>query len=146
MGLILVINVDDLWHVNYQHIDHWVDPNELRSRRCPRGSDFAFNSTICILQPTTLSTGMQFFLKSVLIVAAMGSGAVHAQSIVTDRPDQTESSSTVPGGSLQIEAGFLLGYTEDESESNRQILGNVCIKNKGRKRTEQYPPTLSLFR
>ena len=38
--------------------------------------------------------------------------AIMAQTIVTDRPDQTESSSTVPLGSLQIEGGFLHELTE----------------------------------
>lgn len=34
-------------------------------------------------------------------------GTISAQQIITDRPDQTESSSTVPFKSLQIEAGAL---------------------------------------
>ena len=38
---------------------------------------------------------------------------ISAQTIITDRPDQTESSSTVEQGSLQIESGILLGSTED---------------------------------
>ncbi len=48
----------------------------------------------------------------------------NAQDIVTDRPDQTESSSTVPKGSLQIETGFLLGFTEGNVSigDERQIL------------------------
>ncbi len=42
--------------------------------------------------------------------------------IVTDRPDQTESSSTVGKGQLQLESGFLLGFEGDEGNSLRQIL------------------------
>jgi hypothetical protein len=44
-----------------------------------------------------------------------------SQSIVTDRPDQTESSVTVPAGSLQIESGMILGYTEDFNQVSRQL-------------------------
>ena len=47
---------------------------------------------------------------------------VTAQSINTDRPDQTESSSTVPKGSFQIETGVLLGFTDNDDISERQLL------------------------
>lgn len=46
---------------------------------------------------------------------------VHAQ-MVTDRPDQTESSSTVGKGNFQLESGFLLGTFEEEQLSLRRIL------------------------
>ena len=39
-----------------------------------------------------------------------------AQTIVTDRPDQTESSLTVPHKSFQIEAGALFGDLNNESQ------------------------------
>jgi hypothetical protein len=42
--------------------------------------------------------------------------------MVTDRPDQTESSSTVRKSSLQLESGVLLGYEGENEESRRQIL------------------------
>lgn len=45
------------------------------------------------------------------------------QQIITDRPDQTESSSTVPKGSLQIESGLLLGFSDKELSSERQFIG-----------------------
>ncbi len=48
-------------------------------------------------------------------------GKAQAQ-IVTDRPDQTESSSTVGKGNLQIESGFLIGYTGESIKPTRQIL------------------------
>lgn len=35
--------------------------------------------------------------------------SIDSQTIITDRPDQTESSSTIPEGSLQIETGILFG-------------------------------------
>jgi hypothetical protein len=50
-----------------------------------------------------------FFLFFIVI----GFGRSVAQTIITDRPDQTESSSTVEQGSLQIESGFLIAYAED---------------------------------
>lgn len=50
-----------------------------------------------------------------------------SQAIVTDRPDQTESSSTVDKGSLQIETGILLGFTEDDFTSERQLLAPTTL-------------------
>lgn len=50
-----------------------------------------------------------------------------AQTIITDRPDQTESSSTIPKGSLQIEAGFLTGSAKDDLISERQILAPTVL-------------------
>lgn len=51
------------------------------------------------------------------IVSYMGYG----QKIVTDRPDQTESSSTVPKKSLQIESGMLIKFAEEGDVSLREI-------------------------
>jgi len=45
-----------------------------------------------------------------------------AQQIITDRPDQTEASSTVPKGSLQIESGILFNFSETTLTKERQIL------------------------
>lgn len=45
-----------------------------------------------------------------------------AQQLVTDRPDQTESSVTVPLRSFQIESGLLIGHTYDNNISERQLL------------------------
>ena len=50
-----------------------------------------------------------------------------AQTIITDRPDQTESSSTITKGSLQIEAGFLTGSAKDDLISERQILAPTVL-------------------
>lgn len=46
----------------------------------------------------------------VLLIFCLG---IKAQQIVTDRPDQTESSTTVPLKSLQIESGILFGNYEN---------------------------------
>lgn len=48
-------------------------------------------------------------------------GQAKAQ-VITDRPDQTESSSTVGNGNLQIETGLLIGFEGESQNSNRQIL------------------------
>lgn len=50
-----------------------------------------------------------------------GIGSIHAQ-IVTDRPDQTESSLTVPQGSLQLESGILINYEGEVNNTTRQLL------------------------
>ena len=42
--------------------------------------------------------------------------------LITDRPDQTESSSTVGKQNLQIESGILVGFEGDGQFSTRQIL------------------------
>lgn len=47
-----------------------------------------------------------------LIVAILINSSVFAQQIITERPAQTVSSSTISKGGLQIESGFLLGMTE----------------------------------
>lgn len=52
---------------------------------------------------------------------------LNAQTIITDRPDQTESSSTIPQGSLQIESGLLLEYAGGSEQSERQILAPTTL-------------------
>lgn len=44
------------------------------------------------------------------------------QAIATDRPDQTESSSSVEKGKLQIESGILLEFVGSEANSSRNLL------------------------
>ena len=53
---------------------------------------------------------------------ALMSFVLSAQTIITDRPDQTESSSTIPKGSFQIETGVLLGFTDNNGISESQLL------------------------
>ncbi len=64
---------------------------------------------------------MNKFLGTCLLVLVINS-AIFSQTIITDRPDQTESSSTINKGSLQIESGILIGFTEDDLSSERQLL------------------------
>ncbi|PHQ57634.1 MAG: hypothetical protein COC16_00495 [Lutibacter sp.] len=57
--------------------------------------------------------------KKLLFVASLFFGCtIYAQNIVTDRPDQTESSSTIPKGSLQIEMGLVALTADDNSVTN----------------------------
>lgn len=65
--------------------------------------------------------------KYFLIIAILIAGKLNAQQIITDRPDQTESSSTVPKGSLQIESGLLIGFTEQNLFSESQILAPTTL-------------------
>ena len=55
--------------------------------------------------------------------------------IITDRPDQTESSSTVGNGNLQIESGVLIGFEGDAQNSNRQILAPTNLFRYGVSKT-----------
>lgn len=57
------------------------------------------------------------------LIFIIGSLAASAQGIITDRPDQTESSSTVALGSFQIESGLLYRI----SEYDRQILAPTTL-------------------
>ena len=51
-----------------------------------------------------------------------------AQEIITDRPDQTESSSTIQKENLQIESGLLLEFLgEDILYSERTILAPTTL-------------------
>lgn len=68
-----------------------------------------------------MNSMMRRFLIIIFILAILGL-KLTAQKIVTDRPDQTESSTTIPVKSLQIESGFLAGYTNNNNISERQLL------------------------
>ena len=62
----------------------------------------------------------------VFILVMMWSVYGYAQ-IVTDRPDQTESSATVGRNNLQIETGILVGFTGDQTPSVRQVLAPTTL-------------------
>jgi hypothetical protein len=61
-----------------------------------------------------------YFLS--LILLTLFSLEISAQELVTDRPDQTESSVTIPLNSFQIETGLLTGFTKNFGISERQFL------------------------
>lgn len=64
---------------------------------------------------------MKEITKILLFIFVIGFGNMHAQ-IVTDRPDQTESSLSVPKGSLQLESGVLINYESTGNSTTRQFL------------------------
>ena len=45
-----------------------------------------------------------------IILFVLSSQLIFAQQIVTDRPDQTESSSTIQARAFQFETGFQMSY------------------------------------
>ena len=59
-------------------------------------------------------------------ILVLSIGQIKAQ-IVTDRPDQTESSSTVGKGNLQIEAGLLIRFAGEDENAVRQILAPTTL-------------------
>lgn len=68
---------------------------------------------------------MKYFFLIVIIFMVTVSTS-YAQ-IITDRPDQTESSSSIDKGSLQIESGIMLTFTEDKFSSQRQLLAPTTL-------------------
>lgn len=52
-------------------------------------------------------------------------------SIVTDRPDQTESAVTVPHKSLQIESGFTFGWDKNEGIAKKSLGYNATLLRYG---------------
>ena len=65
--------------------------------------------------------------RLLLLVLLLLSSVNYGQELITDRPDQTESSSTVPKRSLQIESGLLVGFAEGEDISLREILAPTTL-------------------
>ena len=51
---------------------------------------------------------------------------LRAQTIIADRPDQTESSSTIENGRLQVESGLLLLHTGD-APTQKHILSPTTL-------------------
>ena len=62
-----------------------------------------------------------------LLFSFMKSQVAFAQQIITDRPDQTESSSTIPKASFQIETGLLFQHfkTNEPSVLNYALPGTL---------------------
>jgi Putative MetA-pathway of phenol degradation len=67
----------------------------------------------------------------VFVVLFFVNVSIEAQNIVTDRPDQTESSSTVPRGSFQIEMGLVTSSSKDNGISERQLLAPSTLLRYG---------------
>ncbi len=67
--------------------------------------------------------------KVLFILFFILSEVVFAQIISTDRPDQTEGSTTIPKGALQIESGIAVSYSENSNSAIRQwILPNSLFR------------------
>ena len=64
---------------------------------------------------------------TVFFVLFVTSCLLNAQTIVTDRPDQTESSSTIALGSLQIEAGFLHQLSDMDGFKELHVLAPTTL-------------------
>lgn len=66
------------------------------------------------MHPTRQSTThWQMALAIAAVLALSSSSAAFGQELVTDRPDATESSVTVPAGHWQVEAGWTLSRDDD---------------------------------
>ncbi|MBT8260417.1 MAG: transporter [Bacteroidia bacterium] len=63
----------------------------------------------------------------VSLALLLTSYAVSAQTIITDRPDQTESSLTIGRGELQIETGILYGTAKDDFFSEELVLAPTVL-------------------
>jgi hypothetical protein len=71
-------------------------------------------------------TRSKAFLRIIFALLAISIGRnVTGQELITDRPDQTESSSTIAKGSLQIESGIVLAF-EGEA-GTRQLLAPTTL-------------------
>ena len=70
---------------------------------------------------------MKTLKYTIIIALLLVNYSAISQELITDRPDQTESSSTVPRGSLQIESGLLLGFSENNSISHREIAAPTTL-------------------
>jgi hypothetical protein len=60
------------------------------------------------------------YRASLLFLFIITTGFIYAQELITDRPDQTESSSTVPRKSLQWESGFSYEADSRELQSGKE--------------------------
>lgn len=71
---------------------------------------------------------MKRILRSLFFICilALASAQLQAQ-MVTDRPDQTESSSTVGHGNLQLEAGLLIAFLGEDENATREILAPTTL-------------------
>ena len=63
----------------------------------------------------------------VLVTLCMLGKGMKGQTIITDRPDQTESSSTVSAGTLQLETGILVEYSPSGALSQSRILAPTTL-------------------
>lgn len=60
--------------------------------------------------------------KAILLIVCLVSLNIVNAQIITDRPTQSASSSTIPKHALQLESGFLITHDDQGDYSSRQIL------------------------
>ena len=60
-------------------------------------------------------------IKLLILTFIVSNSLMFSQSIITDRPDQTESSFSLEVGQLQLESGVLVEYS-GKGKTNRDIL------------------------
>tara|TARA_R110002073_G_scaffold56835_9_gene144464 strand:- start:20223 stop:20993 length:771 start_codon:yes stop_codon:yes gene_type:complete len=73
----------------------------------------------------TLKKGVAILIFLIFTTSAF------TQTIITDRPDQTESSSTIPKGSFQIESGILFESIKDKGFSEEILLAPTVLSRYG---------------
>lgn len=71
------------------------------------------------------------FLCILLTTSVLVYASDETPGLVTDRPDQTESSSVVPLKSLQIETGFVMEKTETNSRKEQSFAYNTTLLRYG---------------
>ena len=82
--------------------------------------------SICLLLPGILSIAQD---QNDSIVSISAAEKKAASEIVTDRPDATESSSTVPKNTLQIETGIIFESFKDQAVNlNNWALGTTLLR------------------
>ena len=70
---------------------------------------------------------MRRIINIILTGLILSTYASKAQTIITDRPDQTEGSSTIPQGSFQLEAGVKLGFIEIDAQKEREFVAPTIL-------------------
>ncbi len=73
-----------------------------------------------------MKLNIKHFLYTALL-SSYFSTSLPAQSIITDRPDQTESSSTIPKNSLQLETGVLFGHAGFNPNREKHLLAPATL-------------------
>ncbi len=69
----------------------------------------------------------KILIIGIILTMVIGNYHTYGQSIGTDRPDQSEGSTSIPAGSLQIETGFLMGFNNIDGISYRFLAGPTTL-------------------
>ncbi len=104
-----LLNSSILYRLPLQIKRHFEPRRELAYYHCFQNKPILVNSTIVSMKMVI------YFLLGISLYMCMDSA--RAQSIATDRPDQTECPSIVPKGMFQLETGFQ--YEADKQDSVR---------------------------